>query len=88
MCTVFTAHYDLGERIFDCLLAPMTGVQAEDFRASFLFMGVLIGHHQKWLGSTRTVMELQTLTSQLFPVAISWLSANPCTWWNTSPPDD
>ena len=27
-------------------------MQAEDVRASFLFVGDLNGHHQKWLGST------------------------------------
>ena len=32
----------------------MAAVQAEDVRASFLFMGDLNGHHQKWLGSTTT----------------------------------
>ena len=34
---------DLDDRIFDCLLASMAAVQAEDVRASFLF--VLNGHH-------------------------------------------
>ena len=29
---------DLDDRIFDCLLASMAGVQAEDVRASFLFV--------------------------------------------------
>ena len=32
----------------------MAAVQAEDVRASFLFMGDLNGHHQEWLGSTTT----------------------------------
>ena len=32
----------------------MAAVQAVDVRASFLFMGDLNGHHQEWLGSTRT----------------------------------
>ena len=45
---------DLDDRIFDCLLAPMAAVQAEDVRASFLFVGDLNGHHQEWLGSTTT----------------------------------
>ena len=43
---------DLDDRIFDCLLASMPAVQAEDVRASFLFVGDLNGHHQEWLGST------------------------------------
>ena len=29
-------------------------MQAEDVRASFLFVGELNGHHQEWLGSTTT----------------------------------
>ena len=29
-------------------------LQAEDVRASFLFMDDLNGHHQEWLGSTNT----------------------------------
>ena len=32
----------------------MAGVQAENMRASFLFVGDLNGHHQEWLGSTVT----------------------------------
>ena len=32
----------------------MAAVQAEDLRASFLFVGDLNGHHQEWLGSTMT----------------------------------
>ena len=32
----------------------MAAVQAEDVRASFLFVGDLKGHHQEWLGSTTT----------------------------------
>ena len=45
---------DLEDLIFDCLLASMAAVQAEDVRASFLFVGDLNGHHQVWLGSTTT----------------------------------
>ena len=44
----------LDYRIFDCLLASMAAVQAEDVGASFLFVGDLNGHHQEWLGSTTT----------------------------------
>ena len=36
---------DLDNRIFYCLLASIAAVQAEDVRASFLFVGVLNGHH-------------------------------------------
>ena len=32
----------------------MTSVQTEDFRANFLFVGDLNGHHQEWLCSTTT----------------------------------
>ena len=43
-----------------CLLASMAAVQTGGVRASFLFVGDLNGHHQKWLGSTTTtVIELQ-----------------------------
>ena len=45
---------DLDDRISDRLLASMAAVQAEDVRASFLFLGDLNGHHQEWLGSTAT----------------------------------
>ena len=59
-------------------MLSMAAVQAEDVRASFLFVGDLNDHHQEWLGSTtRTVMELRPLTSQQSLVAISWLSAQP-----------
>ena len=69
---------DVDDRIFHCLLASMAAVRAEDVRASFMFVGDLNGHHQEWLGlRPRTVMEMQPLTSQLSPVAISWLSALP-----------
>ena len=40
-------NLDLDDRIFDCLLASMAAVQAEDIRASFLFVGDLSGHHQE-----------------------------------------
>ena len=42
-------------KIYECLQALMAAVQAEDVRASFLFMGDLNGHHQKWLGSTKVL---------------------------------
>ena len=41
---------DLDDRILDCLLTSMAALQAEDVRASFLFVGDLNGHHQDWLG--------------------------------------
>ena len=47
-------NHDLDDQIFDSLLASMTAVQAEDVRASFLFVGDFNGHHQEWLGSTTT----------------------------------
>ena len=45
---------DLDDQIVDCLLASMALVQAEDVRASFVFVGDLSGHHKEWLGSTTT----------------------------------
>ena len=45
---------DQVDRIFDCLLISMAVVQAEDVRASFLFVGDLNGYHQEWLGSATT----------------------------------
>ena len=69
---------DLDHRIFDCLLTSMAAVQAEDVRASFLFVGDLNGHHHVWFGSTTTNhLVLQPLTSQLCLGATSWLSARP-----------
>ena len=44
---------DLDNHI-DSLLASMAAVQAEDVRASFLFVGDLNVHNQEWLGSTTT----------------------------------
>ena len=83
---------DLDDRIFYCLLASMAAVQTEDVRTSFQFVCDLNGHRQEWLGSTvlprRTVMELQPLTSQLLRLRSVGCQPNPCTWWNTLPPDD
>ena len=45
---------DLDDQMFDCLQTSMTTVQAEDVRASFLFVCDLIGYHQDWLGNTTT----------------------------------
>ena len=51
---------DLDDRIFYCLLASMAAVQAEDVRASFLFVGDLNGIIRSgWVLRRRTVMELQ-----------------------------
>ena len=69
---------DLDDRIFHCLLASMAAVQAEDVRASFLFVGNFNGHHQELLGSTtRPVMELRPLTSQQSLVANDQLVVGP-----------
>ena len=43
---------DLDDGVHECLLTSMAAVQAEDLRASFLFMGDVNGHHQEWMGST------------------------------------
>ena len=53
MCSLYR-NPDLDDRIFDCLLASMAAVQAEDVHASFLFVGDLNGHHLEWLGSMTT----------------------------------
>ena len=42
------------DRIFDCLLISMAAVQAEDVRASFLFVGDLNAQDQEWFGSITT----------------------------------
>ena len=38
---------DLDGQIFHCLLTTMAAVQAEDVRASFMFVGDLNGHDQE-----------------------------------------
>ena len=38
---------DLDDLFFDCLLASMAAVQAEDVRAAFLFVGDLNGHFRE-----------------------------------------
>ena len=45
---------DQDDRVYDCLLTSLAAVQAEDVRASFLFVSDLNGHHQECLGSTTT----------------------------------
>ena len=63
----------------------MAAVQAEDVRASFLFVGDLNDHHREWLGSTTTnrhgvaAFDFATVTDcdQLV------VAPTPCTWWNT-----
>ena len=80
---------DLEDRIFDCSLASMAAMQAEEVRTSLQFVGDLNGHHQKWLGSMTT----NHCGVAAFDFASLWLCSvgcrpNPCTWWNTWPPDD
>ena len=50
----FYHNLDLDDQIFDCLLTLMAAVQAEDARASLLFVGDLNDYHEEWLGSTTT----------------------------------
>ena len=75
---------DLDDRIFDCLPAPMAAVQAEDVRASFLFVSDLNGHYQEWLESTTTnrhgVAAFDFASLRLRSVGCR---PNPCWWWNT-----
>ena len=47
-------YSDLDDRILYYLPASIAAVQADDVRASFLFVGDLNGHHQDWLGSLTT----------------------------------
>ena len=65
---------DLDDRIYECLLTSVAAVQAEDVRASFLFMGDLNGHHQEWLGSTTTTNShgVAALDFALCSDVISW----------------
>ena len=49
---------DLDDRIFDCLLTSMATVQAEDVRASFLFVCDQIDHSTLWV----TVVVVNWLT--------------------------
>ena len=72
----------LDDQNFECLLASMAAVQAEDVRASFLSVGDLNGHHQKWLGSTTTnrhgvaAFEFSTVSGC---VQLHGCRSNPCT---------
>ena len=78
---------DLDDRIFDCLLlTSMAAVQAEDVRASFLFVGDFNSHHQEWLGST-TINRHGVFAAFDFATVSGCFQlgyrANPCTWWDT-----
>ena len=54
---------DLDDRIFDCLLTSMAAVQAEDMRASFLFVGDLKAIiRSDWVLQPQIVMVLQPFT--------------------------
>ena len=80
---------DQDEQIFDCLVASMAAVQAEDIRASYLFLVDFNDHHQKWLESTTTNRHgIAAFDFTTVSVAISWLSAQPLhvakyltSWW-------
>ena len=81
------SHYlnsELEDRIFDCLIISVAAVQAAYVRASFLFVGDLNGHHQKWLSSTTTnrhgVAAIDFATVLLRSVGCR---PNPFKWWNT-----
>ena len=55
------SNTDLDDRIFDCSLASMAAVQAEDVRASFLFVGrelrslLSVGSHFDGSGGSKHV---------------------------------
>ena len=53
MFSLYRNHI-LDDRIFECLLTSMAAVQADDVRASFLFVGDLNSHHQEGFGFTTT----------------------------------
>ena len=76
---VFSLYHnpDLDHLIFDCLLASMASVQAEDILASLLFVGDLNGHHQEWLGLTTTIRYGIAAFDFATVVEISSLSAQP-----------
>ena len=65
---------DLDDRIFYCLLTSMAATQAEDVRASFLFVGDFNGHYKEWLGSTTTNRHV---VAAFDFATFSWLSAQP-----------
>ena len=50
----FYRNPDLDDRNLYCILTSMAALQAEDDRASLLFVGDLNSHHQEWLGSKTT----------------------------------
>ena len=55
MCIVYTVILiKMTAYTYNCLLTSMAAVQAEDVRASFLFVGDLNSHHQECLGSSMT----------------------------------
>ena len=69
---------DLDDRIFNCLPASIAAEQADDIRASFLFVGDLNGHHQEWLGST-TTNRYGVAAFDFARVSVG-CRPNPCTW--------
>ena len=79
---------DLDDQNFDCILASMAAVQAEDVLASFLFVGVLNSHHQEWMGSTST--NRHGVAAFDFATVLRSVGCRPktCTWCNTWPPDN
>ena len=55
----------------------MTAVQAEDGRASFLFVADLNGHNEEWLGSTTTNRHGVAAFDFATVSGCDWLSAQP-----------
>ena len=75
---------DKDDRIYDCLLTSMAAMQAEDVRASFLFLGNLNGHHQEWLGSATTNSHgVAAFDFDCVRLGSVGCRPDPCTWWNT-----
>ena len=56
LCVQSYRNPDVDDRIFDCLLTSIAAVQAEDIRASFLFVGDLMAIIRRgWVLPTRTI---------------------------------
>ena len=47
---------DLLDKVFDCLLIAIVKVHFVDRKTSFLFVGGVNAHHEKWLGSSTKIL--------------------------------
>ena len=85
MCSVFTNDW-----IFDCLLTSMATVQAEDGWASFMLVGDLNAIIRSLVSTTtkRHGVAAFDLTTVSGYCKYNCCQPDPCTLWNTWPPDD